>query len=90
MASSPRHAAFLRSLPEAGKEGSVRNFLRAKEWTGDVWLKSGSMGRVRCYAGYVRQGGRLYSVVLLANNYEGSSSALNRRLEHLLRGLFAQ
>ena len=90
MASSPRHAAFLRSLPEAGKEGSVRNFLRAKEWTGDVWLKSGSMGRVRCYAGYVRQGGRLYSVVLLANNYEGSSGALNRRLERLLRGLFAQ
>lgn len=91
MATSSSHrAAFLHSLPEAGKEGSVRNFLREKAWTGEVRLKSGSMGRVRCYAGYVRQVTKQYAVVLLVNNYEGNSWALNRRLERLLQSLFSQ
>ena len=88
MVTKSTHAqAFRNSLPVAGQEGSVRNFLKDTSISGKAWLKSGSMSGVRCYAGYIQKNGKWYSVVLLANNFKGSSWAMNRCLEEFLVGM---
>ena len=91
MATRSKHKeTYLRSFPLAGKEGSVRNFLKDTPLAGQVRIKSGSMNRVRCYAGYVKQNEKQYSVIILVNNYEGKSTAINRLLNHLFLGLFGK
>ena len=90
MVKSKHAEAFMSSLPQAGVEGSVRNFLKESSLSGKAFLKSGSMSGVRCYAGYVKNQGKTYSVVLLTNNYSMSSWTINRRLEQGLIGLFGQ
>ena len=85
MATKSTHVqVFRNSLPQAGLEGSVRNFLKDTSLSGKAWLKSGSMSGVRCYAGYIQKNGKWYSVVLLANNFSGSTWTINRCLEKLL------
>lgn len=91
MASKSKHSdAFINSLPAAGQEGSVSNFLKGTNLEGKAWLKSGSMSGVRCYAGYVRHNGKLYCVALLANGFDGNSRTINRILSDLLLGLFGE
>ncbi|OAV71777.1 D-alanyl-D-alanine carboxypeptidase dacC precursor [Bacteroidales bacterium Barb4] len=85
---SPASEAFLQSLPKAGSEGTVANFLRGSSLQGKALLKSGSMTRVRCYAGYVRKGDRQYAVALLANNYSCKDRQMVQALEKLLLALF--
>ncbi len=90
MAKSGHAEAFMSSLPKAGIEGSVRNFLKDSSLSGKAFLKSGSMNGVRCYAGYVKDRGKTYCVVLLANNFPTDSRTISRRLEQLLIALFGQ
>lgn len=45
--------AFIESLPQAGIEGSVRNFLKGSGLQGKARLKSGGITGVRSYAGYI-------------------------------------
>ncbi len=51
----------------------------------NVWMKSGSMGRVRGYSGYIKtKKGQLLAYALLANNYQGKGSTMSLRLKELL------
>lgn len=91
MATQSKHKkAYLQSFPQAGLEGSVRNFLKGTSLAGHAWLKSGSMSKIRCYAGYIENQGKQYCVVLLINDYEGNIAAVNRSLSRFLLGLFGQ
>ena len=83
---SPHAEAFLKSLPQAGREGTVRNFLKGS--TLQAHLKSGSMSRVKCYAGYIKKGGKEYAVVIMANNYSCDGQPMTAALEKLLLQLF--
>lgn len=85
---SPEADTFIASLPLAGREGSVRNFLKGSPLEGKARLKSGSLSRVRCYAGYITAGGRTYALALLVNSYNGTSRQMTRLIEELLIGLF--
>ena len=90
MIQSKHKEAYLQSFPQAGIEGSVRNFLKGTSLAGQARLKSGSMSGVRCYAGYIQHEGKQYSVVLLINDYEGKSTNINRCITRFLLGLFGQ
>lgn len=81
--------AFVRSLPQAGLEGSVRNFLKGSALQGKARLKSGSMSRVKAYAGYIDKNGRRYAVALFINNYGCDGKEMNREIEKLLVQLTA-
>ena len=81
--------AFYLSLPLAGVDGSVRNFLKGTALEGKARLKSGSMSRVKAYAGYVNYKGKQYAVALFANNYASDGREITRALEKLLLDLFA-
>lgn len=76
--------AFIASLPEVGREGSVRNFLKGTAWEGHARLKSGSMSGVRCYAGYLEQGGKRYAIAIMVNNFSGKAGRVTRGLEQLM------
>ena len=79
---------FVASIPKAGISGSVRNFLKKTKLEGIARLKSGSMSRVRCYAGYVDYGKKRYAVALFVNNHALTSSQINQRIERILLETF--
>ncbi|MDR1675091.1 MAG: D-alanyl-D-alanine carboxypeptidase/D-alanyl-D-alanine-endopeptidase [Tannerella sp.] len=79
---------FVRSLPQAGVEGTVRTMLRGTALQGKARLKSGSMSRVRGYGGYVAKDGKLYAVAILINQFSGENSVMRASVEELLLSLF--
>ncbi len=85
---SPQAQYFMPSLPVAGQEGTVANFLKGSELQGKVRLKSGSMSQVKGYAGYIEKGGKYYVVAVLVNNYTLEGRSMNKAIENLLLALF--
>ena len=81
--------AFIASLPQAGIEGSVRNFLKGSKLQGKARLKSGGLTGVRSYAGYITKDGKTYAVAVFSNNYSCSMSRMTGALEKLLLQLFS-
>ena len=80
--------AFIASLPQAGIEGSVRNFLKGSKLQGKAHLKSGGITGVRSYAGYITKDGKTYAVAVFSNNDSCPMSRMTRALEKLLLQLF--
>ena len=80
--------SFIESLPRAGVEGTVANTLRGSRLQEITRLKSGSMSRVRSYAGYVTQDSRVYTVAILVNNFSCTQTQMRMDIERLLLSLF--
>jgi len=85
---SEQSEAFIGSLPRAGMEGSVINFLRGTPLQGVAKLKSGGMSRVRAYAGYISKGNKTYAVTIIVNNYSGEGRKIIKDIERVLVSLF--
>lgn len=85
---SPHKDAFFQSLPVAGVDGSVRNFLKGTSLEGKAHIKSGSMSRVKGYAGYINKEGKRYVFALFVNNYACEGKVINQDIERLLVALF--
>lgn len=77
-------AEFLESLPEAGKEGTVRNRLKNTKLVGKVRMKSGSIHGVQCFAGYYIDGDKKYAFTIMVNKFAGSTSELVKSIDRLL------
>ncbi len=78
--------SYFRIFPKAGKEGTVKNFLKGTALEGRMILKSGSMRGVQSYAGYYldESGQPSHAVVLMSNNYSGSRQNLKQEMANLL------
>lgn len=79
---------FLKSLPQAGKEGTVRSLAKGTRLVGKLYAKSGSIVNVRAYAGYYINGDTKYAFSIMVNNYRGSNAGLTKAIERLMLGLF--
>jgi len=79
---------FFNSLPIAGKTGTLVSFLSNTPLEGKVFAKSGSIERVKCYAGYVKNGGKTYIFAIMVNNAHGTSKAVAQKIEELLLSVF--
>jgi D-alanyl-D-alanine carboxypeptidase/D-alanyl-D-alanine-endopeptidase (penicillin-binding protein 4) len=79
--------AFFQSLPKAGQEGTLQNFLRGTRLNGKVMAKSGSIGGVQCYAGYLIDGNKRYAFAILVNKFNGTRTQVGTVIEQLLLGL---
>ena len=88
--SSPESGIFIESLANAGK-GTLYVFSE-KDFPGNtLHCKSGSMTRVRCYAGYIEtDSGKNLSFVFMVNNFEGKHLEVIRGIEKLLLSLKKQ
>lgn len=79
--------AFLATLPEAGKEGTVKMLLAGTPLAGKVWAKSGSMNGVQCYAGYCCTDRRL-AFALIVNGFSSERWEVQREIGKFLYSAF--
>lgn len=84
---SDQSAAFLNSLPKAGQEGTLKSFLGNTKLSGKISAKSGSIGGVQCYAGYLIDGNRKYAFTLMVNKFNGTRSQVRGAIEQFLLSL---
>ena len=80
--------AFLLSLPRAGMEGTVTNIFKGSKLEGYLRLKSGTMSRVRCYAGYYLKDDKMYAIAILVNNFSCTQTQIKTDIERLFLSLF--
>jgi len=85
---SEKSKTFVISIPRAGVEGTVRNTLKGSLLEGKIRLKSGSMNRIRSYAGYIEKDGQLYALALILNNYSCTQAQIKNDIEQLFLSLF--
>lgn len=73
---------FLNSLPLAGKEGTLKYFFQGTPLEGKLRAKTGSMERVRSFAGeFTNRNGHQLFFAVIVNNFSGSSYEMGRQLE---------
>lgn len=77
---------FVASLPVAGQEGTVANFLKGSSLAGKARLKSGSIQNVIAYVGYI-EGEEPCAVVVMVNNYYGPSARIRNAIGVYLQSL---
>jgi serine-type D-Ala-D-Ala carboxypeptidase/endopeptidase (penicillin-binding protein 4) len=77
---------YLESLPEAGKDGTLKSYFTDPVFEGRMNAKSGSMKRVRCYAGYFTTNSNRNMVFsILVNNFTGSSQKIISGIEEIIK-----
>ena len=77
--------SFFSTLPVTGENGTLSYMLRNTPAQGRVFAKSGSMERVRAYAGYLRtEKDQLLAFSILINNYTCTSDFMRKKIEELL------
>jgi D-alanyl-D-alanine carboxypeptidase/D-alanyl-D-alanine-endopeptidase (penicillin-binding protein 4) len=76
---------FLKSLPVAGKSGSMASLCKGTLAENNLQAKTGYINRARGYAGYVKtKSGKLLCFSILANNYNCTPTEMKKRLERIL------
>lgn len=81
---------FFASLPSAGQTGTISRLLKGTALEGRVQAKSGSVGGVQCYAGYISWQGKQYAFAVLLNHFEGTRSKAVGEIEKLLLSITNQ
>lgn len=86
MAKSDKAALYASFFPKAGREGTLKNFLKDTRLEGRVALKTGSVSSVQCYAGYVLDDARrpTHVVVIMVNGFFCPRREVRRGAEDLL------
>jgi len=75
---------FYNSLPRAGT-GTLKSSFNSVLFSGRLRAKSGSMTRVRSYAGYLTaQSGREFAFCILVSNFSGSSRTIVAGIEQII------
>jgi D-alanyl-D-alanine carboxypeptidase/D-alanyl-D-alanine-endopeptidase (penicillin-binding protein 4) len=81
---------YAESLPLAGKEGTLTAVFRDPAFEYRLRAKSGSMERVRCYAGYFTTvSGKEMTFSILTNNFTGPSSNIIHLIEEVVREIIS-
>ncbi len=76
------------SLAVAGESGTLKYILKNSQAKGKIQGKSGSMTRVRAYAGYATAAnGHEIAFCVIVNNFDCKSSVMRKKLEPLLEAL---
>jgi len=81
---------FYSSLPNAGKEGTLKYYFKDPVFDSRLKAKSGSMGRVRSYAGYFTTlSGKNMTFSIIINNYTGPSQKIISGIEETIREIIS-
>jgi len=85
MEKSRYNADFKASLAVAGINGTLTSFLKNTALQGKVQAKSGSIHRVKCYAGYINTDKKKYAFSIMVNNPNAAtSSSTTKKMEEFL------
>jgi D-alanyl-D-alanine carboxypeptidase/D-alanyl-D-alanine-endopeptidase (penicillin-binding protein 4) len=81
----PVAEVFYRSLPTAGKSGTMRYIARETRAAGRVVGKSGTISGVRNYAGYVNgRSGKRYAYAILVNNFTQGKAKVKSQISRIM------
>jgi D-alanyl-D-alanine carboxypeptidase/D-alanyl-D-alanine-endopeptidase (penicillin-binding protein 4) len=75
---------FFESLPIGGESGTIAGIFKNETLKGNIRAKSGSLSRVRAYAGYLEVEGKNYAFAILLNNFNGRAAPIVREIENFL------
>jgi serine-type D-Ala-D-Ala carboxypeptidase/endopeptidase (penicillin-binding protein 4) len=79
---------FRSTLPVAGVSGTVKGLCKNQAASGRFYAKSGTMSRVKSYAGYIDcASGKKIAVALIVNNFNCTSSKLVENMEPIFNAL---
>jgi D-alanyl-D-alanine carboxypeptidase/D-alanyl-D-alanine-endopeptidase (penicillin-binding protein 4) len=81
---SRHYAAFYNSLAVAGESGTIESMLRKSYLKGRVRAKSGTLTRVKSYAGYVDYKDKSLIFAVIVNNFNGSQYDIVKLVEDFL------
>lgn len=85
MSLSKNHSAFLSTLPVAGKSGTLSGLCKDQPGQGRIVAKSGTMSRIKSYAGYVNsKSGKKIAFSITVTNFNNSSNAVMDKMEKVL------
>lgn len=85
MNSSKNASSFKETLAIAGKKGTMAGIADGTTADGRVYGKSGTMTRIKSYAGYVdSSSGKKLAYAMIINNHACSSSQLKKYFENLM------
>jgi D-alanyl-D-alanine carboxypeptidase/D-alanyl-D-alanine-endopeptidase (penicillin-binding protein 4) len=88
MSTSQHRSAFQNSLPISGKNGTLTNLCKGQPCLGKVTAKSGTMSRIKSYAGYIQTlSGKKLTFAIVLNNFNCSSWEAVNRMEMLFNRL---
>jgi D-alanyl-D-alanine carboxypeptidase/D-alanyl-D-alanine-endopeptidase (penicillin-binding protein 4) len=77
---------YYSSLPDAGKNGTLKNYFKDPLFDSRLKAKSGSMTRVRSFAGYFTTlSGRKMAFGIIINNYTGPSKDITSAIEDIVK-----
>jgi D-alanyl-D-alanine carboxypeptidase/D-alanyl-D-alanine-endopeptidase (penicillin-binding protein 4) len=77
---------YFSSLPEAGKNGTLKNYFKDQVFDSRLRAKSGSLTRVRSFAGYFKTiSGKDMIFCIIVNNYNGPSRGIISGIEEILK-----
>jgi D-alanyl-D-alanine carboxypeptidase/D-alanyl-D-alanine-endopeptidase (penicillin-binding protein 4) len=77
---------YYNSLPDAGKEGTLKNYFRDPVFESRLKAKSGSMTRVKSYSGYfTTMSGKQMIFSIIVNNFSGPSNNIISHIEELVK-----
>jgi serine-type D-Ala-D-Ala carboxypeptidase/endopeptidase (penicillin-binding protein 4) len=82
---------YFASLPDAGQDGTLKNCFKDPVFLTRLKAKSGSMTRVRSYAGYfTTKSGKKMVFSIIINNYSGPSKNIVTEIEENIRDLISK
>jgi len=82
---------FYSVIPKAGSGGTLSGYFRDPVFAGKLRAKSGSMTRVKNFAGYITSdSGREMAFTIFINNFTGSSLNIVRHVEAILKETIIQ
>jgi D-alanyl-D-alanine carboxypeptidase/D-alanyl-D-alanine-endopeptidase (penicillin-binding protein 4) len=88
MYKSTNFNVFKETLPIAGKSGTIASLCKGQIGEGRIFAKSGTISKVKAYAGYVySQSGKKIAFSISINNYNCSSTELQNKIEKVLNAL---
>jgi D-alanyl-D-alanine carboxypeptidase/D-alanyl-D-alanine-endopeptidase (penicillin-binding protein 4) len=88
MSKSRNYTTFYNSLPISGVSGTLSDFCKGQAAQGKVHAKSGTMNRIKSYAGYVTTNtGKQLTFAVVLNNYNCSNNQAKVKLEKIMNVL---
>jgi serine-type D-Ala-D-Ala carboxypeptidase/endopeptidase (penicillin-binding protein 4) len=77
---------FYSSLPDPGKEGTLKHYFHDPVFDSGMKVKSGSMTRVRSFAGYITaNSGKELLFCIIANDYSGPDQRIVSGIEEIIK-----
>ena len=78
---------FYATLPTAGLDGTLKNFMSKTKYNGKIHAKSGSIGGVQSFSGYLIDGDKKYVFTIMVNKFSGTRTAVRKSIEDFIVSL---